>query len=285
MFITSLIFFIEQISTGLYILLGLGALLAFRSLRRAQQELDAALFELEREILLARRARAINALGGFVLSFLAVVAISTVVAPELRAHPLRIAQRQVEEIPFVTARPTPTITPLAADTIVPPLAVAATPSPTPTYTPLPRSTDVFSGEVEATFTFTPTPPGTVIPDAPPPIGCNDPGAIITLPVNGQVIQEVIPVTGSASTPGFASYKFELNGPSTNDVWSVLRTYTTPVENGVLGQLDGSAFLPGMYQFRLTVVDTTDHPIASCTITIVIAEPATPTPTPSPIVGP
>ncbi|GAB4443790.1 MAG: hypothetical protein Kow00120_13290 [Anaerolineae bacterium] len=289
----NLVFIIQRSANAVYIIAGAGLLFWGWRLLRAQRRLAQTQFELEREYALSERARYFNLTALCVLIILGTIAIAHVVAPYLRAHPLSFTQADplVFNDQFVTRAPGAATQPVA-------LAIGVTPPPgelaAPEMeaggdamdameagpTPLPlggMATDIFSGEVEATYTPSPTPPGTIIPDAPSPMGCTDPGAVLTLPKNGQVLFEAIVVEGSANVPGFSAYKFEIKGPSTNNAWSVLRTYTNPVDAGVLGQFDGSAFSPGTYQFRLAVVDTGDATIASCTITIVISEPI-PTPT-------
>ncbi len=288
----NLIFLVQQNASAIYILAGAGLLFWGWRLIRAQRRVSQTQFELEREIALNERARCIDSVGLCVLVILATVAIAQVVAPYLRAHPLNPVQSgpSVFTEQFVTRVPgAPAALPVGATPspeILAGLSVGASgeamggmdaggsPTPPPLGGP---ATDIFSGQVEATYTPSPTPPGTIIPDAPPPVGCADPGAVITLPKNGQVLYEAVVVEGSANVPGFNSYKFELKGPSTNNAWSVLRTYTNPVTGGVLGQFDGSAFIPGVYQFRLAVVDIGNSTIASCAITVMISEPI-PTPT-------
>ncbi|MBN1287824.1 MAG: hypothetical protein JXB47_20665 [Anaerolineae bacterium] len=284
--------FVDQNQIGIYALCAAGVLVVwFWRLRPARRDLARAQYELERELALNRRARAIDQLGVLILIILAVVAISRVVAPYLRANPVSttrfsmidMRERFVTQVPNTSAHAvdaTPDAQAILADTgdAMYPEGGGSAATPIPTLRGSP--TDIFSGEVDATHTPTATPPGTLMPaaDIPPVIGCNDPGAVIAMPVNGLVLYENVVVKGSANTAGFSSYRFELKGPETNDQWAVLRTYTAPVDNGVLGQFDGSAFEPGVYQFRLAVMDTEDNTIASCTISVrVAALPATPTP--------
>ena len=292
-----IILLIEQNVFPIYVLCVAGLLFWGWRLLRAQRKLSHTQFELEREYALNERARYFDLTAICVLILLAAIAISQVVGPYLRGSPSTQIQAGplVFEDQFVTRVPGAVGVQAAA-------ASGATPSPAviaaqmvagasgesgegeeaaasvPTSPPIGgQRGDIFSGEVEATYTPSPTPPGTIVPDMPPPIGCTDPGAVITHPWNAQLLYEAIVVEGSANTPGFGSYKFELKGPSTGNAWAVLRTYTNPITDGVLGQFDGSAFSPGLYQFRLAVVDTGGSTIASCTINVMISEPI-PTPT-------
>ena len=276
----NLIFLIEQNAVPIYILCGAGLLFWGWKLFRSQRKLAQALFELEREYALNERARNINWVGLLLFIILATHAIAQVVAPYLRANPIGQSRNTplVFADGFVTRVPGARSAPVAAQ-----IAGSATPAPAAGAAAMGAGamgsgpTDIFSGQVDATYTPSPTPPGTIIPDVPSPVGCADPGAMLTHPLNGQVLFEAVVVEGAADVPGFSSYKFELKGPSTNDAWAVLRTYSSPVPAGVLGQFDGSAFTPGTYQFRLAVVDSGNTTIASCAITIIISEPI-PTPT-------
>jgi hypothetical protein len=133
--------------------------------------------------------------------------------------------------------------------------------------------------VIATPTLTPTPVGTLLPNPPPVLGCDTPGATLQVPANGMLVFEPITVIGTANAENFAFYRFELNGPQTLGSFAILRDYTQPVlETGVLGQFVPSFYQPGRYQFRVTVFDITNTLRAACTVNITISEPI-PTPTP------
>jgi hypothetical protein len=93
-----------------------------------------------------------------------------------------------------------------------------------------------------------------------------------------VVFEATKILGGANTTNFAFYRFELNGPSTNNTWSRLADYTIPVVDGELGQILPAQLIPGEYRFALKVFDITSTQQASCTITIIISEPI-PTATP------
>ncbi len=291
----SIFLFVDQYHVGIYAICAAGLLAVWGwLLRPAHRDLSRAQFELEREIALNRRARGIDFAGLLLLIILAVTAIDRVVVPYLDANPddnplnrnqfglASYREQFVTRVPGIDAQAESGATPdpqsIMANTGNGSMGGAA--AALPPSSAFRTATDIFSGDVEATHTPTATPPGTLMPlvDIPPVVGCTDDSARITLPVNGQVLSENVVVQGSAYTEGFSSYKFELKGPETGDVWAVLRTYTTQVDNGVLGQFDGSAFLPGLYQFRLAVVDHEDSTIASCMITVQIRAPF-PTPTP------
>ncbi len=262
-----LVFLIEQIAIGLYILCALGALLGLRSLLLARQQLQGAQFELQKELASFRVANAATAILLSLELALAVVAIAQVVAPTLRANPPKnvVVVQEVAEVPFVTAAPGS-------------LIVGTPPPNFSEGVEIQGIEDQLNLAPFATPTLTPTPVGTIVADAPAAIGCDTDQASLTIPANGMIVHEAVNVVGTANTADFAFYRFELNGPETNNVWAKLAEYTLPVVNGNLGQLVPSQLTPGEYKFRLMVFDITSAPRATCTITIFVSAPI-PTATP------
>lgn len=80
-----------------------------------------------------------------------------------------------------------------------------------------------------------------------------PIAQITAPANGDVVTDRVSITGTASSPNFASYLLEL-APAGGD-FATVGSGTTPVVAGQLGTYDPTILLNGYYQLRLTVTDT------------------------------
>ena len=259
------VFFVDQIATGLYILLGALLIYTVWRLNRTRQMLRSSQYELERT--LAREKRD-NALTGVIIVaelLLMVIGLTQVVAPTLRGTmDLSEAIAQVaDDGVFLT----PTPQPLEGDFVV-------------------DTSGVVLGEVNPadqilpTPTLTPTPVGTIVPNSPAPIGCDTPNAQWQLPANGMIVFEPVVVRGTAFTDDFAFYRLELKGDSTfNNFAPLPGDGTTPVtELGELGQFVPSFYAPGEYRFRLMVFDLTNTVKASCEVTIFISEPiATPTP--------
>lgn len=257
----SLVFLIEQVSNGLYILLGLAVLIFWRRWVRARGEYRATHYELEREIARYHQANAVTALILVLELILVVLGIQRVVAPTIRSTTNTVQFiAPLEDLPFYT--PTPST--IGAVPIDPSGVEIGEDDP--------------AQRVLATPTLTPTPVGT-IEAAPPAVGCDTPDATLQIPANGMVVFEPINVVGSASTANFAFYRFEINGPGTFGNFALLQQYTLPVsEIGDLGQFVPSFYDPGEYQFRLTVFDLTLAVRASCTVTIFMRRPL-PTATP------
>jgi hypothetical protein len=260
----ALLFLIEQIAPGLYILTAVGVLVLWRRWGRARREFRSTHFELERDIYRYQQA---NALTGLVLLIefgLVVVGIQQVVVPTVRATEdtsLTLIQ-VVDDGQFNTPTPAP---------------VAFGNAPVdPSGVQLGEQEIV---RVQATPTLTPTPVGTILPNPPPIAGCDTPGATLQIPANGMLIFDPINVVGTANADNFAFYRFELNGPQTLGNFALLRDHDQPVpEIGVLGQFVPAFYQPGLYQFRLTVFDITNTLKAACTVNITISEPI-PTATP------
>jgi len=257
-----LVFLIEQIASALYILIGVGVILAWRSWMRTRREYRATHFELERDILRYQRANAATILTLLLELFLIVFGIQQVVAPTIRATARNVSlPGQIIEPPFTT--PTPFF---ASDAQIDTSGVQI-------------GEDDPAQRVLATPTLTPTPVGTIVPNVPTPTDCAAPGATLQIPANGMIVFEPINVVGVAAIENFAFYRFELKGPPTFGNFAMLRDYDQPVfEESELGAFLPSAYEPGEYQFRLAVFDITNIERASCTVTIFISEPI-PTPTP------
>lgn len=260
---TGIIFLIEQLAVGLYILIGLGMLLTWRRWLRASRDYRSTHFELERDIARYERGNAITTMILLVEFALVVVGVQQVVAPTLRAT-LDIEQTLeliAEDGSFETPVPE-----RADDTQIDPSGVNLTP-------------DDLNLQVLATPTLTPTPVGTIIPNAPLPAGCDSELATLQVPANGMRVFEPISVVGIATAPDFAFYSFEVRLPNAEN-FARLEDHTQPVtEMGELGQFVPSFYEPGRwYQFRVSVFDITNTLRASCTVNIEISEPL-PTPTP------
>lgn len=259
-----MIFLIEQLAVGLYIIIGLGIVLTWRRIVREQQSYRSTYFELERNLARDGRLNAIVNLILLVEAALIVVGIQQVVAPALRLQTGVVVQT-IEEIADDGVFNTPTPF-MASDTAIDASSVNLTPFD-------------MNMQVLATPTMTPTPVGTIIPNPGLVIGCESEGATLQIPANGMIVFEPITIMGTAHMPDFAFYRFEIKGPQTLGNFALLQDKNQPVtELGELGQFVPAFYLPGNYQFRLTVFDSTNTLGPSCTVNIVISEPI-PTPTP------
>ena len=255
------VFLVEQLAPGLFILLGLGLLLSARHLLRARRSLRATHFELEQE--LARRARgdAWTSLLLLMELLLLVLGLLLVVAPTIREFSDFTPGQIVTDGQFNTPVPR-----FSSDAQIDASGVNLTP-------------DDPALRVLATPTLTPTPVGTIVPNAPPASGCTEAGATLQVPANGMRVFEPISVTGTAFMDDFAFYRFEIRGPSTGGSFAPLGDHTQPVrQRSELGQFVPAFYMPGVYEFRLSVFDIFNAPGPGCTVNIYLSEPI-PTPTP------
>lgn len=255
------VFLVEQLAPGLFILLGLGMLLAARRLLRARRTLRATHFELEQE--LARRARGDAWVSLLLLleMLLLILGLLLVVAPTVRQFSDFTPGQVVTDGQFNTPVPRFNI-----DALIDASGVNLTP-------------DDPALRVLATPTLTPTPVGTIVPNAPPASGCTEAGAMLQIPANGMRVFEPVTVTGTAFMENFAFYRFEIRGPSTGGSFAPLGDHTQPVrQRGELGQFVPAFYIPGVYEFRLSVFNILNAPGPGCTVNIYLSEPV-PSPTP------
>ncbi len=259
--IASLVFLIEQIAPGLYIMSAGGVLLMVRRLIFARRDLVVSQFTLEREHALVKQASAIT-LGGLLFEFaIAVWAVANVMAPTI--EDIRLGE-DVGGIPpqerFVTSTPGPN----------PPVALGVD-------GPIDSGPDLFASPVP-----TVTPVGTILPDAPEIVGCARDAAWIHVPGNGQLLFEATTVTGTASVSDFSFYRFEIKPAISGAEFAPIGgDNPVPMVNGPLGEILPFNFPTGEYRFRLVVFDNTKTLRASCEITIHISDPpSTPTPIPT-----
>ncbi|MEZ4666708.1 MAG: hypothetical protein R3E39_02095 [Anaerolineae bacterium] len=260
---TTVVFLIEQIAPGLYILFGVAIFWVWRRWGRAREDLRATHFEFERDLYRNRSANALTSMILLIQLALVVVGIQQVVAPTIRANTDTLDVETIIDPPFNTPTPPP------VDLSSPPI----------------DSSGVFiggsdtSGQIQLTAVPTSTPVGTLLPNPDPVEGCESAEATLQIPANGMLVFSAIRIVGTAYTDNFSSYRFELKGASTFNNFAPLAEYTSPVnEVGDLGQFVPSFYEPGPYQFRLTVFDITNTLKAACTVNITISEPI-PTATP------
>lgn len=260
----AVIYLIERLALGLYVIIGVIAVMMWVNWSRARWAYRATQFELERDI---ARYHSANAFTGLVLLIevgLIIAGIQNVVAPTLRASDtgVEIIEQVITDIEFNTPTPGPQATVLFnPDEIV--------------FQNINPADRIF-----VTATPQPTPVGTIVPNAPALTGCDTPNAYLRIPGNGMRIFQITEVVGTAYMDDFAEYKLEIRGANAfGGGWASLEGSSSPVTQlGSLGQFNPAAYEPGLYQFRLVVFDVTSTMRHSCTINIYIEEPQ-PTRTP------
>lgn len=247
---------IAQYAVVLYVLSALGMLLYVWSALRARRRYDTAQFSLEREDAANQSLRSWLMAAVCVLLGLGVYGVSDYVVPNLPAE-------QAEETPaislFFTPTAAPTLPPASTSTPVPTATFASVPTVGPIVTPLDRVPDTPVAE--------PTGEGR---GGPVVAACTSAGTQIISPRDGDHLAGIVEIIGTASLPDFSFYKFEIQWPDT-DEWVTLQSFQEPVAGGLLGTWDAStvADQPGLYRFRLVVVDNTGNYPEPCEISVVI----------------
>lgn len=263
--LNSLVFLVERAAIGLYILLAVAVLWYGWRWMRARHSYRATYYELERSLARFQRANAITGIILLIEVGLVVSGIQRVVAPTLREQLSEedlVVEVAMEDGEFVTPTPPPT-----QELSIDDSSVNLGPQE--------------FNEVFVTPTMTPTPVGTIEPNAPPVVGCDTPNATLQVPANGMRVFQPIPVIGTAFIENFAFYKLEISGPTTNNRFSVIGQMSSPVaETGGLAQFNPAPYDPGIYQFQVMVFDETVTLRASCRVNIYISAPV-PTATPLP----
>jgi hypothetical protein len=108
-------------------------------------------------------------------------------------------------------------------------------------------------------------------------------AVITYPRPGDVVTGTVFIVGTASSPGFISYRLDIGKGPSPLVWAPLGLERrTSVENGLLGQLNPTLLRldDGIYTIRLVVRDKDKGEFVATATFEVRTRPASPTLTPT-----
>ena len=78
------------------------------------------------------------------------------------------------------------------------------------------------------------------------------------------------VEGTASIENFDYYKFEIKRDDIEDEWHWVESFSTPVEEGVLGVWQVGHLQAGTYILRLTVVNRqVNYPFIPCEVKVYV----------------
>ena len=167
--------------------------------------------------------------------------------------------------------PTPTPDLIATQLATPQTAPQVTPInqfPTPTALVAPTATlrDPSTAN-RSPIQVTPTRPPTLNVE-PFTEGCG--GSIfITEPLAGETLLGGVSLFGTADAVDFNYYRIEIIGPETFDQWQFLEGAISAdrVNGGYLGGADLSTWETGVYQLRLSVIDSANSEVGSCLIQV------------------
>lgn len=116
---------------------------------------------------------------------------------------------------------------------------------------------------------------TPIPDIETQNGNCIPGQIdIISPQDGETVQDIVEIVGSADIPNFGFFKFEM--AAANDTsWLTIQAGEIITQEGRLGYWDTSRLVPGDYALRLIVTDNQGQPSEPCVVQVRVAPPSEP----------
>ncbi len=144
--------------------------------------------------------------------------------------------------------------------------------PTATLDLLATPTVTLQGPPQASLALTETTPGA--PQAATQGTCI-PGVIdILAPQSGDTVRDVVEIIGSANTPNFGFYKFEI-AATNDDNWLTIQAGDVPVEEDILGYWDTSLLPVGDYTLRLIVTDNQGQAAPPCTVQVRVDVPSEP----------
>lgn len=229
--------FVASIEYVLYGLAGIGVFFSIRRYVLARRVQRVAIFGLEREDASNRARGAVNTIAILIGGCIVVYILAHILTPIMVSAP---TESEATPVTFIDVEPTPTTSILLFPTVTPTLVLGA-----------PESAQIETGEVVTN-------------------GCEIFGSTIVSPAPGDVVSGQVLVEGQANVLNFASYKFEVKGPSTDDQWVVVATYTTPQAEGALGTFDSTSLLPGSYELRLITFLVDGSNITPCIVPITIS---------------
>jgi hypothetical protein len=224
--------FFRNFEIWIYLLLGLGILLALRKFIMAWQELRGAGFGLERDNAQARLNQSASVL---------VLLITMVVAEFVMVSFI------VPSIPGAIPLFTPTLDLLTTPTIT--LAVASDQTTTTPGVPV-------------------AVPGT---EQPQEDGCVLGKVQIDFPQAGSEVSGLVTVTGTVDIENFGFYKIESRRPD-EAIWAILLAGNQPVNSGDLGTWDTRRLVPGEYQLSVVPVDTEAKTLPRCVVNVFVTTP-------------
>ncbi len=100
-------------------------------------------------------------------------------------------------------------------------------------------------------------------------GCVPDKIMIASPKPGDPVSGTIKITGTASVPNFAFYKYEVTPMGTQN-WATISANRDPVQNGELGEWNTASQANGDYFLRLVITDNVGKSLEPCVIAVRVA---------------
>lgn len=244
MILLQLVRVISKYSFWLYGLCGLGIIYYIWVAVQAKREAERTIFTLERETTTGQAYRALSVALVFAVIASIIFFITDVLEPRLEFPVIE------EPTPAALLIPTPSPSPVSP---------TVTPTPTPTRArPTPRPAE----PTEAPLPTYTSPPPTPI--------CPSPGVQITSPGIDAVLNSPVQILGTANISDFQYYKVEVGSGENPTSWSMFSNlHKSPIAGGLLDIWDPTAYPPGVYKLRLTVVDNTGNYPLPCEVRVIV----------------
>jgi len=223
--------FFRENETFIYLGFGLVAVWQFRKVLLSWSELRGAAFGLERESAQGRLNRAVSILVFVLVMSMFEFALVAYIVPN---------------------------TPGAMPLFTPTLDLMASPSATlddsalqPNGTPEPNLTLVVSPDADS--------------------NCVLDQVMILSPTDGDSVQDLVEIIGTANIPNFGFYKYETTNAN-EESWLTIQAGNTVVNQDQLGFWDTKRLVPGDYKLRLIVTDNEGQATAPCVIQVRVDPP-------------
>lgn len=226
--------FFVQYEAAIYFILGLGAIIYLYRFWMAWQELQMAIYGLERSAARARLNQATIVLFLLLLTGVIVFVIVTFAAGSLPAQAMLATPTL--DLSFENTEPATTLTPATGEDLA---VVSATPLPTVAVNP-----------------------AACLPDS----------INISSPQSGETIRGAVDVIGTADVQDFGFYKFEV-ARADEELWLTIQAGRTIVRNDLLVESwDTTRLPPGDYVLQLIITDRQGEEFPPCRIPVHIDVP-------------
>lgn len=136
--------------------------------------------------------------------------------------------------------------------------------PTPTIDLL--ATPSVTLQNEATQTSAGGAPTAIFTEVPSESNCIPDQIFISSPVDGDIVNDVVELIGTANIPNFGFYKLEMKRPD-EDIWATIQAGNQITVNEKLGDWDTRSLTPGVYQIGLVVVDNEAKASQPCVVQV------------------
>jgi len=100
-------------------------------------------------------------------------------------------------------------------------------------------------------------------------GCIPDKIMITSPKPGDVVNGTVTIAGTANTPNFGFFKYEVASLGTQN-WQTIAAKREPVKNAALGDWNTVSMTNGEYFLRLVITDNVGVSLEPCVIAVRVA---------------